>query len=197
MAQSNIRLDSRASIDVRAAVLPRATREMWKVTTLADGRPGFVPIKGTWYGHVVRGRSAHDVSVIPLIGCPTCGGLTILLHNEDATKAMRRLYGLRGDMPITHAIDSLGKVSPDVQCRGERCDFHRTVYLDQWNKHKRLYAIAYTEGKSHKILIDYTHAVDQREARFHFGPRREVRIISIGPAVGFWVDERTGRMTAD
>ena len=59
------------------------------------------------------------------------------------------------------------------------------------------YAIAYVEGVHGAIKIDYTHAVDRREARFHFGPRRDVRIIDMAPAIGHFLDERTGRLTAD
>ena len=101
-------------------------------------------------------------------------------------------------VPVAHGIDYRGKVSPDFQCGHGACSFHRRVYLDRWNKTKALYAIAYVEGVHGNICIDYTHAIDRKEASFHFGKRsKNVRIIDMAPAVGFYVDEKTGRMTAD
>lgn len=180
---------SQASINVRAVVLPRAK---WDTAQTAKGL-AFLPQKGTWYGHVIR--DGHDVNVVAMIACPNCGGTLYLSHDQAAAKALRRMTGM--PVPVAHTINHLGMVSPDVLCQHGRCDFHRKVYLDRWNKTKPLYAIAYIEGEHGEIKIDYCHAIDRREARLHFGPRRNVRIIDIGPAVGFFVNERTGRITAD
>jgi hypothetical protein len=186
---------TQASFNVEAIVLPRAT---WETEETPDGRLAVRPQRGTWYGHVARGRAQHDVTVIPVIACPNCGGGLFIPHSKEAATALRKLTGM--PVPVAHAIDHKGKVSPDIHCQHGRCGFHRTVYLDRWNKTKPLYAIAYVNmdrGEHGQIQIDYTNAVDEREARFHFGVRPRCRIIKAGLAIGFYVDERTGRMTAD
>lgn len=102
-------------------------------------------------------------------------------------------------VPEAHAVDSLGKVSPDLVCTHGRCDFHRKVYLDRWQKTKPLFALAYvnlSKGEHGAIEIAYSHSVDVREARHHLG-RGNFRVIAGGPAIGFFVDEKTGRVTAD
>ncbi len=185
-------VQSQTAIDIRSLVLPRAR---WEVSKGPDGRPCFAPQKGTWYGRVFRGRAAHDVLTVAMIACPACGGASFLSHSPAAAKVVSRLTGM--PCPVAHRVDYLGKVSPDLQCGRLSCSFHRRVFLDRWNKTKALYAIAYIEGEHGAIQIDYTHAIDRREARFHFGKRKEVRIIDMAPAVGFYVDEKTGRMTAD
>ena len=42
----------------------------------------------------------------------------------------------------------------------------------------------------------YSHSIDAREARLPVG-RGNFRVIGAGPAIGFYVNEKTGRMTAD
>jgi hypothetical protein len=187
---------ARASLDVRAIVLPRA---QWDVLPTPEGRGGlaFRPQKGTWYGHIVRGRSRLDTTVLAMIGCPACGGVLLLSQSEDAARALRKLTGL--PVPVAHAIDRLGKVTPDVLCKHGRCDFHRKVYLDRWNKTKPLYAIAYVnlEKSEHgAIEIAYSHALSAAEARLHLG-QGSFKVIGAGPAIGFFVNEKTGRVTAD
>ena len=122
-----------------------------------------------------------------------------LSHSPEAARAVRGLTGM--PVPVAHRINHLGLVRTvsggDVACQHAGCSFHRRVYLDRWLKTKALYAIAYVEGVHGAIKIDYPHAVDRREARFHFGPRRNVRIIDMAPAIGHFLDERTGRLTAD
>lgn len=187
---------TQTSINVRSVVLPRAQWDHEMVPG-PGGAPRLAvsPQKGTWYGHVVRGKSAHDVVVVALLACPACGGLLFLSHSKEAAHAVRGLTGM--PVPVAHQVNHLGKVAPDIRCQHQGCGFHRRVYLDRWLKTKALYAIAYVEGDHGSILIDYTHAVDRREARFHFGPRRDVRIIDMAPAIGHFLDERTGRLTAD
>ena len=184
-------IHSQASIDVRAIALPRAK---WEIAVSPDGRLACQPEKGTWCAHIVRGRSAHEVIVVPMIACPSCNGLLMLTPSRGAAKVATRL--LHMPVPIAHHIDHLGKVSPDIRCQHGRCSFHRKVYLDRWNKTKALFAIAYTRGAHGEIEIAYSHAIDSREARMHLGTG-DFRIIASGPAVGFFVDEKTGRMTAD
>lgn len=187
-------INSRASIDARVLVLPRA---QWESEMTSQGL-ALRPQKGTWYGHVVRGKGAHDVSVVPMLGCPNCGGI-VFLANEPAAETLRRMSGM--PVPASHKIDHLGRVTPDVRCTHvrARCEFHRRIILDRWLKSKALYAVAYidlTKGEHGEIEIDHCHAVDRREALFHFGQRKNVRIIDAGPAVGFFVDEKTGKVTA-
>lgn len=153
------------------------------------------PVKGTWYGHVLRGKGPLDVAVVPMLSCPNCGGICGISHTPEAAKHWRVWLGAR-DMPICHDVDYLGKLSPDLMCKHGRCDFHRTVYLDRWNKHKALFCLAYTEGRGTEIKFAYSHAMDAKEARFHLG-RGNYNIIAGGPAVGFHFDERKNRLTAD
>jgi hypothetical protein len=190
-ASPSFEIHQTASIAVRPVVLPRA---YWPSSTTIGGR-GVVPQKGTWYGHVSRGTSDLSTTVVAMISCPACGGLNILTHSEAAAKAVGKMLG-RPVVPVAHQIDSTGRVSPDLLCMHGSCDFHRTVYLDRWNKTKPLYAIVYTRGPHGRIEIAYAHAVDQKEARLHLGAG-DYRIIDIAPAIGFFVDEKTGRMTAD
>ena len=194
MESSAAIVHEQASIDIRSIVLPRA---VWERARTPEGLM-LKPEKGTWYAHVVRGRSAHDVTILPMIACPACGGLLYLSHTKETAKVLGAMLGRPG--PVAHSIDYLGKVSPDILCRHGRCDFHRRVVLDRWNKTKALYAVAYVDslGGGHgRIQIDYCHAVDRKEALFHFARAKNRRLIDAGPAVGFFVNEQTGRVTAD
>jgi hypothetical protein len=190
---------SSTSIDVRTEVIPRAT---WRSARTSEGF-ALHPMKGTWYGHVIRGRERHDVTVVAIVGCPSCGKMLMLSHSLAAAQALRAMTGM--PVPVSHQIDALGKVSPDIRCMHKGCGFHRKVYLDRWNKTKPLFAVAYVNLRTKEIEIAYSHAVDAREAIFHLGAnRRDIRVITTpdgrpaaGPAVGFYVDERTGRVTAD
>jgi hypothetical protein len=193
MDQATAQVHSQASIDIRSIVLPRAK---WETRRDDTGRViGFMPQKGTWYGHVVRGR--WDVTVVPMIGCPSCGKALLLSHSEKAAGYLGKMLGVT--VPVAHRIDHLGKVAPDVRCQYGACSFHRRVYLDRWLKTKPLFAIAYVNqdvGEHGEIEIAYSHSIDAREARLHLG-RGNFRIIGAGPAIGFYVNEKTGRMTAD
>ena len=182
-----------SSIVTRPAILDHAK---WETTTGADGRLGLRPVKGTWHAHIVRTPGSTDTAVVPLIGCPTCGGLTILTPGEKAAIAVGRMLGKR--VPVAHSIDLFGKVSPDVQCMHGRCDFRRTVYLDRWTATgKPLYCIVYTTAPSDKLEFAYAHATNRREAAEHLGRNQAHVIIEVAPAVGFWQDERTGKLSTD
>jgi hypothetical protein len=183
---------SHASINVRALVLPRAK---WETARNAKGQLALMPRKNTWYGHIVRYQ--HSMTVVPMIGCPACGGILAIPHSQDAALELQKMTGM--PVPVAHRIDHLGKVSPDIRCQHGKCGFHRRVYLDRWNKTKTLYAIAYVNedvGEHGAIEIAYSHSIDTREARMHLG-KGNFRTIAAGPAVGVFVDERTGRVTAD
>ncbi len=195
-------IHSHASVDIRTEVIARA---QWATGRSADGRVAYRPEKGTWHAHVVRGRERHDVTIVPMIACPSCNKLLMLSHSIAAAKVLRAMTGM--PVPVAHQIDSLGKVSPDIRCNHPGCGFHRKVYLDRWQKTKPLFAIAYVNlerGEHGKIEIAYSHSIDAREAVFHLGTGKHIRVIktadgrpAAGPAVGFFVDEKTGRMTAD
>lgn len=185
-ASPSFEIRQTASMAVRPAVLKRAE---WDVVPNGN----IIPQKGTWHAHIER-RTPTDVTVIAFLGCPSCGNKIVLSQSKDAATILSKWFGRT--MPVIHAIDRLGKVSPDVLCMNGSCDFHRTVYLDRWNQTKPLYAMAYTRGAHGRIEIAYTHATNQHEARLHLGAGN-FRIIDIAPAIGFFVDEKTGRMTAD
>jgi hypothetical protein len=189
-ASPSYSVSTTAAVDPQSLVIARAR---WGVED-HNGQFAVKPIKGTWYGHIVRGRAAHDITVIPMLGCPGCGNVQFLSHSKEAAARIGDM--LRRAVPVVHRIDHLGKVSPDMRCAYTGCGFHRKVYLDRWNKTKPLYACAYVEGARGKIEIMYSHSVDAREAKMHM-PKKGVRIIATGPAIGFFVDEATGRVTAD
>lgn len=194
MSDTSYSVSSQVSLHVQACVLPRAE---WDVSESYDGRISIRPIQGTWYGHVVRGASAHEVALIPMLGCLGCGKLLMLSHTEESAKCIGKLFKVPTFRPV-HRINHLGKVSPDLKCMHHGCDFHRTVYLDRWLKTKALYACAYIRKGAKKIEIDYSHAIDAKEALFHMGFKpREVKVIACGPAISFFVDDKTGRITAE
>lgn len=185
---------TQASLTVRAAVLPRAT---WETEIGGDGRMTFRPKKGTWHGHIVRGSSRFDRITVPMIACPSCAGVLFLSPSPEAARALSKMLGVA--VPQAHRIDSLGKVTPDVLCKHGRCDFHRKVYLDRYRDSKPLYACAYVNldaGQHGAIEIAYSHARTATEARHHLG-RGNYRVIGAGPAIGFFVNEQTGRVTTD
>jgi len=190
-----------ASITIDTVVLPRAD---WKVEMTTQGL-SIGPEKGSWYPHIVRGRARHDVTVVPMIGCPACGKLIMISHTHAVARWIGAMHPRKIRVPVAHAVNHLGKVSPDIQCMHMGCSFHRRVYLDRWNKTKPLYAVAYfdlTKGGElgGEIAIDYCHAIDRREAlnQFGLGARRNVRIIDAGPALGFYVKDKEGkRLSAD
>lgn len=196
-------IHSHASIDVRTEVISRA---QWPRVSTPDGRVAYEPVKGTWYGQVVRGRERHAVTVIAMISCPSCAKLLMLSHSVQAARALRAMTGMV--VPVAHQIDYLGKVSPDLRCTHGSCGFHRKVYLDRWNKTKPLFALAYVDlskGEHGEIEIAYSHSIDTREAMFHLGKTgKSIRVLTdakgrpvAGPAVGIYIDEKTGRITAD
>lgn len=127
-------------------------------------------IPGTW---CQRNRQWPKF-LLAIVCCPACCR-NIIVHGEVST------------------IDILGKVSPSFQHAG--CSFHRNIFLDKWND-KPLYACAiYRENGKTEII--YTHAQDAREARMHLGPGN-YQITAIGPAIGFFVQDKHGdKLSAD
>jgi len=198
MDQVSATTHSSASLQVRALVLPRARWQITQPWAMERARNDlqFRPVKGTWYGHVIRGKAAHDVAVLAIVGCPSCGRALFLTHSPEAASFLKK--ALRLPVPVAHSIDHLGKVTPDLQCKHAGCSFHRKVYLDRWNKTKPLFAIAYVDmsKKRQEIEIAYSHAIDAKEARFHLGPGN-YSVIAAGPAIGFHYNEKTNRLTAE
>lgn len=118
--------------------------------------------------------------VYAILSCPNCGGISMV-----ADKVTR--------------CDVKGKLDPDFACTHSGCGFRRAVYLDNWND-RVLYACAY--WKSGRIEIAYCHGSTPHMARMELGmTARDSDIISIGPAIGFFVDEQADKsgkiLTAD
>lgn len=178
-----------ASVVVRPLVLERA---LWPSKAGGPGALALRPIPGTWHAHM--DKSGHTSVVVPLVSCPACGGMLFIVPSQDTARVLGRMMGRI--VPVAHKVSIEGKVSPDVRCMHGKCSFHKTLYLDKWDRLRPLYATAYVRDGSHKIEISYSHASSQKEARFHLGALK-CKILGIGRAIGFFVDETTGRVTAD
>jgi hypothetical protein len=186
---STYEIHSTSSVITRPVVLSRA---QWKTG------PGTVePQAGTWFAFKDHGPNGNGIlaNVVPMIGCPRCSGL-IVLSCDSASSAYLARVMRRAQVPVVHAIDRLGKVTPKVKCMHAGCGFEGSLYLDRWQDAKPLFAIAYTRGSRGRIEIAYSHATNAKEARVHLGPG-DFHVIGAGPAIGFFVDEKTGRITAD
>jgi hypothetical protein len=149
-----------------------------------DGSPPAVrPERGTWCAF--KGpipRDAIEAPIVPLIGCPACGDLLILVPSLNAM----RLLGLDRigmERPV-HEIDSLGRVHIDVFCKPP-CEFRRVLLLDQWNKLKPLYATIVKRRGQARLETVYSHAASPVEARRHLGLKADEEIIETARAVGF------------
>ena len=179
---------SATSLVVEPLVLRRA---MWpKVMT--DRGPSFRPVPGSWYAHVEKRGYGASV-VLPIVACPKCSKHFFLVHTAPASEAFTRMTGT--PVPVTHRISPVGEVKVlatgrreegDVEC--PHCGMHRHLYLDQWNKLRPLYCIAYIEGGQPPVQFAYSHASSRKEALFHFGGRK-VQVIDVGRAVGMLFDE--------
>jgi hypothetical protein len=182
-------LHSNAAIVVRPIVLARA---MWARSPMPGGL-GLKPIKGTWFAHMDKSGGGASV-VLPMISCPSCAKMLFLTPTQETARVLGRM--LQTIVPVAHSIDTVGKVSPDIRCAHPGCSFHRTVYLDKWDRLRPLYVTAYTEGVSPDLKFAYSHAASQKEARFHLGSG-DFNIISVGRAVGVLFDEKTGKVSTD
>lgn len=160
---------------------------------LVDGAPPAVrPERGTWCAF--KGPTppgAIEAPILPLIGCPSCGGLLVLVPSLGAL----RLLGLDRvgvGRPI-HEIDHLGRVHIDVFCKAP-CEFRRVVLLDKWNKLKPLYATIVKRAGHDRLETVYSHASSVAEARRHLGLKADEKIIETARAIGFNVykDGREG-----
>lgn len=187
------------SINPAAVVMGRAK---WK-TDPSTGAP--VPEKGTWYRF--HGERAGSSVVIPMFGCPNCGRINFIVSDREQAEVLAGLsskdetgkarHWFEGKIMLRQ-ISRVGKVTPDVHCGGPGCGFFRAVYLDRWQDEKPLWCVAYIEGPNPRLIFDYTHAVNEREAAIQIGAFiGNKKIIASGPAVGFKVDEKTGAYSAD
>lgn len=181
---------SQASLVVQPEIVPRA---MWGKKLGPKGEPMFRPVKGSWYAHMHKPRIGASV-VVPILSCPACAGLLFLSHRPETARVLGGWMGRV--VPVAHSISLVGKVSPDLKCSQPRCGFHRTVYLDKWDRLRPLYCTAYTEGSNPEIQFAYSHATSMKEARFHLGAGR-FNVISVGRAIGFKFDEVKNKLSAD
>ena len=175
-------IQGNAAVVVRPLVLARA---MWPRQD-APGGVGFRPMKGTCYAYL--DKAGPTSIVVPMISCPSCAGLLFIVHTQETARILGRM--MRTIVPVAHRVDTVGKVAPDIRCMHKGCNFHRTMYLDKWDRLRPLYSIAYTEGRDIDIKFAFSHAASQREARVHLGTGN-FNIIGIGRAVGFLFDEKT------
>lgn len=175
-------IQGNASVVVRPLALARA---MWPRQDGPSG-PGFRPIRGTWYAHL--DKSGPTSIVVPMLSCPSCAGLLFVVHSQPTARILGRM--MKTIVPVAHSVSTEGKVSPDIKCMHKGCNFHRTVYLDKWDRLRPLYCIAFTEGRGIDVQFAFSHAVSQKEARVHLGAGN-FNIIGIGRAVGFLFDEKT------
>src|SRR5271157_1420047 len=137
MTQAQAIVHSGASLVTRPLVLERAE---WEAMTTPTGHVQPLPVKATWHAQIIR-RSRTDVTVVPMVGCPLCGRMSVLTPTPGAAREVGRMFGRQ--VPVAHKIDTYGKVTPDFQCMHPSCDFHRPIYLDRWQAAKPLYAIAF------------------------------------------------------
>jgi hypothetical protein len=155
-------------------------KDKWEVQT--DARGNLLALKGapeTWTD--LADWKEKPAWLLAAISCPKCKMPSVLSR-------------------AIHTIGKMGRVSPDFLCTqrplnygGYECRFHRTIYLDHWNK-KPLYAVAYEERKSDgkwTANIEYCHASTPAEARFHIGPGN-YKIVAIGRAIGYNVLDKEG-----
>jgi hypothetical protein len=159
-------VDTRASIVIRPFIFRKAE---WDVQ--GEGRDAAIKgIPSTWT--TIKGLPSH---ILALVCCPNCGKSSIL-HQR------------------IHHINHLGKVDPSFMCKYYPCQFHRDIYLDEWNK-KPLYACAVM--RDGKPEMHYMHATTQQEARIQLGAGNYY-IVAIGRAVGFFVHDNHGdKLSAD
>jgi hypothetical protein len=172
-------IDRSPSLNLDSVVLPKGD---WEFVLPDNGivkkLVSFVP--GTWFPR----EDWMDPRLLVTFSCPNCHAIRMLMKG-------------------VHDIDHMGRVKPDIQCKAGNCTFHRRVYLDRWNK-KPLYAVALEiwdqRKKSWKPEIRYTHAENEAEARFMMGDpiTQGFRIVSAGPAIGFFVEDKVGnRLNVD
>jgi hypothetical protein len=173
-------IDRSPSLQLDSVVLPKGEWEFdypvnngGKAPVYKTELVSFVP--GTW----IKAELWMNKRILAAFSCPNCKAIRFLVDG-------------------IHTIDHMGRVKPDVQCKarstiaGVECSFHRRVFLDRWNK-KPLYAVAIENwnGKVWTPEIRYTHADNEAEARFMMG-QGPFRIVSAGPAIGFFVEDKVG-----
>lgn len=155
-------IDARKSANPDAVVISKSTDWIFDGKNLISYEPN------TW----IERQDWMAREILAVLSCPNCHVVTILHSN-------------------VHKIDNKGCVSPDIQCFGGNCSFHRKVYLDYWGK-LPLYACAVEiltkRGREPRIM--YTHASDIKQAMFMLGPRIDgchYDVVAIGPAIGYLV----------
>ena len=124
------------------------------------------PIPESWFDirNVVQNSNFHA-----LVSCPKCKEVNAVAHQVST-------------------IDKLGKICPRYICGYKHCRYSCEIYLDEFHD-KVLYAIALQDGK--RIQLQYTHAKTVEEASRGID-RRRWSVIGIGPAIGYFVDDKKG-----
>lgn len=176
-------VDARPALDIKPFIAARA-EWAWASTLKRLNETGAVddvlaqPPPGTWD----KAPPAYaKLGLIAFLCCPAC-------HKVSAFH------------PRIHTISPLGQVTPDFICGqgapGEKkCAFHRALYFDRYND-KPLYACATERNVRGKWVpeIVYTLAESQTEAYLEMGADPLVRVIAIGPAIGFTSADRDGKV---
>ena len=137
---------------------------------------------GTWF---VDPEQTADW-VIAFLVCPHCGAVSSLSCKEfqiSREGVVNRAWACK------QAIDSK-----------RSCPFSEEITLDAWTgrETEKLYAIAHQAFSKGRWVprIDYCHAMNEARARFIFfsGVRDAslVRGVTVGLAVGLWVDDAKG-----
>jgi hypothetical protein len=170
------------AVDDEAYIFPK---EEWVFSGDHPQTMQISPVPGTWCPPPEMLSGSAFGKILALVSCPNCRNVSAFTSS-------------------VFEITQKGEVSPDFQCGHaaagligplrRRCDLHKRVLLDEWND-KRLYACSYLDhaGKEPRIRILYTHATTYEGARLELGASvADSDIIAIGPAVGFFVDDRKG-----
>jgi hypothetical protein len=138
-------------------------------------------VPGTWYDLRQDKSGKFASTFMALFCCPAC----------KAVCAVDRRV---------HSVDVFGHVTPktkgsegkELKCTNW-CSFNRICYFNHWSE-KPLYAIAferctYVQGKEKWTAeLRYCHAVSELEARSQLALRFTDRIVAIGPAIGYHVE---------
>jgi hypothetical protein len=154
-------------IEDTTVVLPK---QKWDIVVRQGQIEQVKPIPHSWF-NIQEVASSHLAvpNVLALLCCPKC---------KDVNAVAWQI----------NTINSLGKICPRFICGYHSCRYSCEIYLDEYHK-KTLYALALEDGK--KIELRYTHADNAREASLGVDLRKW-RVIGIGPAIGYHVEDKQG-----
>jgi len=151
----------------RSHVLPL---KEWRFEDQGASGIAIFPERESW-ARIPKEYNSNDY--LALVCCPACMTTCVL-------------------SPLVQEIDHLGHVTPGFACVNPECTYSCDLWLDKWNN-KPLYAMAVQQKG--EIAIYYTNASCQAEARMHLGAAaKNSEIVSIGPAIGFFVQDKEGKV---